>query len=216
MYDKEKVERVVNAKRISFYKKAGLTSFIIVACIVTSFLGFGDRVSFSCLAAVFPLLILLVRICKKYDTKVLFCPEIIGTNIKEYEYSIHSADQHRIFRKGNIPHNYSNKKPSIQRLNGTVYLKLNDGNIKSISGLYKSHMEIYEDGDTLLKYDGAKFPVVINRQAKKQPCPICGEVNDMTLDECRVCGLGIVKNKKSQKATDDIQSCGLMIYSPED
>ena len=54
-------------------------------------------------------------------------------------------------------------------------------------------MDIYEDGDILVKYAGTRFPVIVSRDAKKQPCPICGEVNDESREECRVCGLGIVK-----------------------
>ena len=125
---------------------------------------------------------------------VLFTPEIKGRNIKEYEYAIHGNRQERIYRKGNMPHTFTNKKILPLRLNGTVYLKLDDGNIKSISGLYKSHMDIYEDGDILLKYAGTKFPIILSREVKKQPCPICGEVNDETRDVCRSCGLGIIKN----------------------
>ena len=51
-----------------------------------------------------------------------------------------------------------------------------------------------EGGRLVLQYAGTRFPIVVSRDVKRQPCPLCGEVNDKSLAECRGCGLGIVKN----------------------
>lgn len=195
MYDKEKIEQVVNIKRKSFRIKVGTLVFCFLAALIIALLRIDDSITFLCLISEFPYLFLLIRACNRYDARSLFCPEIKGKNIKEYEYAINGDGTGRVFQRGNVPRIYSNRKLPHLRLNGTVYLELEDGSIKSFSGMYKSHMDIYEDGDTLLKYAGTKFPVVLGREVKKQPCPICGEVNDMTREECRVCGLGIVKRR---------------------
>ena len=56
--------------------------------------------------------------------------------------------------------------------------------------------KLFVEGDTLLKYAGTHFPIVVSREMQKQPCPICGEVNDMSADACHNCGLSIIKTTK--------------------
>jgi hypothetical protein len=143
----------------------------------------------------FPLILLLAATVKKYNARVLLSKEIRGKNIKEYEYGVHASGnaQGKIYRRVGIPLTHANRRASSPlRINGTVYLELENGNVTSISGLYKSHMDIYEDGDILVKYAGTRFPVVVSRDVYKQPCPICGEVNDKSRSECRTCGLSII------------------------
>ena len=195
-YDAEKISWIISNKRRSFKTRCTLTVTIMILALAVSIINFTDYLTVLCLMLEFPLMILLARLLKKYDAKTLLRGEIRGKNIKEYEYSVQAnADgRGRIYRRGIIPLTYANRKTSPPlRLNGTVYLEMDDGSVTSISGLYKSHMDIYEDGDVFLKYDGTRFPVVISRGVKKQPCPICGEVNDDSRDECRVCGLTIIK-----------------------
>lgn len=194
-YDDEKISWIIAARRRAFKIRCIIISSAILSLLCVSVVNISDYLTVLCSILMLPLLFRLLRLIKKFDASTLMKGEIRGKNIKEYEYSISgSTGQARIYRRTAIPFSFANKKAPPLRLNGTVYLELEDGNVTSISGLYKSHMDIYEDGDILLKYAGTRFPIVVSRDVKKQPCPLCGEVNDKSLAECRGCGLGIVKN----------------------
>lgn len=196
MYDSKEIKKIVKEKRKNFYIKTSLILCIMVTSLVLSLTGINDTLTVLGIVAEFPLFYLLVKTCNKSEAKVLLKGEIKGKNIKEIEYGIQNDGQPPIYRRGNMPHNMSNRKVHPRRLNGSVYLELKNGNIKEITSLYESHMNIYEEGDILLKYAGTKYPVVISRQSNKLPCPICGEVNNMSQDFCQNCGLGIIKNDK--------------------
>ena len=196
LYDEEKISWIIADRRRTFKIRLSLIAGAMLCALVISIINFTDYLTVLCLMAEFPLMLMLAGLLKKYDAKVLMRDEVRGKNIKEYEYAVNSGKggAGRIYRRVNTPMTYGNRRATAPtRINGTVYLELDDGNVTSISGLYKSHMEIYEDGDILVKYAGTKFPVVVIRDVKQQPCPICGEVNDSSRDECRVCGLTIVK-----------------------
>lgn len=192
-YDDERISLIINDRRRSFKIRCGVILALMIVFLTVSIINVSDYLTVLCSMLEFPLLFLLAVEIKKFDAKTLMSGEIRGKNIKEYEYGIHGTSTDRIYRRGNMPHTFANKKILHPRINGTVYLELEDGNVTSISGLYKSHMEIYEDGDILVKYAGTRFPIVEGRNVKKQPCPLCGEVNDSSRDACRVCGLAIIK-----------------------
>ena len=191
MYDLEKIHILVSEKRKRAIVRMAAVFAIMVIGIIICAVNFNDTATLiGVLAQPFGV-ILLFWIFKRYNGKILFSKEIRGTNIKEHEYGIQGDGQPRIYRRGNMPHNFSNRKDPPRRINGNVYVRLDDGNVREISGVYKSHLDIYEDGDMLLKPAGTRFPVVINRAPHRQPCPICGEVNDMSENACRSCGLNI-------------------------
>ena len=192
-YDAEKISWIVEAKRTAFWRRAACLLALMAAGLVIAIIGITDYLTVLCSLLEFPLMFLLFRLIRKYNADILLKGEIKGRNIKEYEYAVQTGTRTPIHRKLTVAQTFANRRASPLRLNGTVYLELEDGSITSISGLYKSHMDIYEDGDILLKYAGTKFPVVISRDVKKQPCPICGEVNDESRDECRTCGLSIIR-----------------------
>ena len=198
MYDLKEIQKIVNEKRKSFYIKISVIFCIMIASLALSLTGINNTVTLLGIAAEFPLLYLLVKTWNKCEAIVLLKGEIKGKNIKEIEYGIQNDGQPPIYRRGNMPHNMSNRKVHPRRLNGSVYLELENGNIREITNLYEAHMNIYEEGDILLKPAGTKYPAVISRQLKKQPCPICGEVNDMSDDACHNCGLGIIKIDKGE------------------
>ena len=192
-YDVEKIEFTVRSNKESFIKRIALIYVLFAAAMTICILDFNDYATVSSIIFLLILIVCGKKVFKKYAPKTLFCREITGVNRKEYEYAIQSDTRVKVFSKGNVPHTFANRKAAALRLNGTVYLELDDGSITSISGLYKSHMDIYEEGDTLIRYAGTKFPIVLSREVKNQPCPICGEVNDESMSECRGCGLTIVK-----------------------
>ena len=196
MYDSKEIEKLINAKRKNFYIKASVILCVMIASLVLSLIGLNDTITVLGVVAEFPLLYFLVKTWNKSEAKVLLKGEIKGKNIKEIEYGIQNDGQPPIFRWSNTPNTYANRKTHPRRLNGNVYLELDNGSVKEITGLYKSHIDIYEEGDILLKYAGTKYPVVLSRKIDIQPCPICGELNDMSRDACHNCGLGIIKNGK--------------------
>ncbi len=198
MYDLKEVEKIVNDKRKSFYIKASAILCIMIISLVLSLISINDTVTVLGIVAEFPLLYFLVKTWNKCEAKILLKGEVKGKNIREIEYGIQNDGYPPIFRWSNTPNTYANRKTHPRRLNGSVYLELDNGSIKEITGLYKLHIDIYEEGDILLKPAGTKYPVVISRKLDKQPCPICGEVNDMSADACHNCGLSIIKNDKGE------------------
>ena len=194
-YDEEKISWIIADKRRAFKIRFYIILTLMAGALIVSIVNISDYLTVLTAMLEFPLMLILLKLIKKHDARTLLSKEIKGKNIKEHEYAISGRPRTTVFRRVNVAHTFANKGSSPMRLSGTVYLQLDNGNVTSISGLYKSHMEIYEDGDVLLKYAGTKFPVVISRDAVKQPCPICGEVNDNSRDECRACGLTIVKSK---------------------
>lgn len=192
-YDTEKISISVKKRRIDFIKKAAALLSVLIASIIAIVINFNNYVSVICVLLILLSSALLAGYMRKFNVRLLFSKEICGKNKKEYEYRINGDKRNPIHSRGIVPHTYANRKSAPLRLNGTVYLELDDGSIKSISGLYKSHMDIYEEGDVLIKYAGTRFPIVLNRKVSIQPCPICGEVNDVSLDACRTCGLDIIK-----------------------
>ena len=195
-YDEERISWIVADKRRSFKIRFYIIAALMLGALTVSIINVSDYLSVLLAMIEFPLMLIMVRLIKKHDARVLLSKEIKGKSIKEYEYAISGRPRTMVFRRANVAHTFANRASSPMRLNGTVYLELEDGNVTSISGLYKSHMDIYEDGDMLIKYAGTKFPIIVGREVKKQPCPICGEINDSSRDACKACGLGIVKNRK--------------------
>ena len=192
-YDIEQISISVDRKRKAFLQQAAVMLAVILCALAVIVTNFNNYATVTCIVIVIYIVFLFTKHCRKYDVKSLFSREIKGKNLKEHEYNTYGKATHIAARRVNMPHTYANKKAPPLRLNGTVYLELEDGNIKSISGLYKSHMDIYEYGDVLIKYRGTKFPIVVSREATKQPCPICGEINDSSSERCRICGLRIIK-----------------------
>ncbi len=156
--------------------------------------------------ALFVILLLLLKLLDKYNPKILFSGEIKGENIKESEYEImkrgsYTGNGMRHKQVGGhgampyAPNTRANRKAFHKNMhfNGEIYLKSDDGGIHLLTGLYGSHLEIYEEGDVLLKPAGCKFPIVINRETERQPCPLCGEVNGEESAMCGGCGLKILR-----------------------
>ena len=205
-YDFNDLSMRIKANKKSFLIK----SFVLLLIAITNLLlillsedGNLIIVSSVCLFIVF---LLVEKLISDYNPKVLFSKEIKGRNVKEGEYEIIKRGSSwkggmrykQIGTSGGMqpfsPNTRANKKSFHKNLhfNGEVYLKTDNGEIKLISGLYPAHLEIYEDNDTLLKLAGAKFPVVINRELMRQPCPICGEINSDSEERCTSCGLKIL------------------------
>ena len=75
-------------------------------------------------------------------------------------------------------------------------MRCRDGNIYEATGLLPLHTDIYDDNDLLYKPEGAKYPIILDRETNSQPCPLCGTVNKKEEHECRHCGLPVVKGSR--------------------
>lgn len=198
-YDREEIEnRIFRKRKIFIIYTLSLLLCMIVALIFI-LVGWKDTLTFVMIVALLFSLGALSLVCSKFTPAILFRSEIRGTNILEVEYvSARNTSRMGLSRpKGSqfrLRFGSGANKKTIHngRIRSTVYLRLDDGNVHAISDLYKSSTDIYEIGDILVKYAGAKYPVIENRTVQRQPCPLCGEVNDMTRDACASCNLKIL------------------------
>ena len=62
MYDKERIERIVSAKRNAFYKRIGAIGFLMLTLLVIALINAKDSLSFICLAAELPMMLLFGRV----------------------------------------------------------------------------------------------------------------------------------------------------------
>ena len=211
-YDQAKLSVRIKKAKQDFFAKLSILLALLLSFILFMLLSDIGEVKIVSGVLIFVILLLLLRLFDKFDPKVLFSREIKGENIKESETEIMKRGSHK---GGNIgyrqvgsrtvgtrsgaapiaPSTRANRKPfhKDQHFSGEVYLKEDNGSITLLTGLYMSQMEIYEEGDTLLKPAGCKFPIVISRETERQPCPLCGEINGDERDVCSQCGLEISK-----------------------
>ena len=202
MYDSEEIKKVVKQKKTAIIIEFSIIIALMAIALILSVLNISSTVTFVCIVTELVLLFAIYKIFDVQSPLVYFSKEVRGVNIKEDEYISRKAYGPGLSWRqigGHAPpqpfapNTGANRRSTPPNVRGRVYLRLDDGNVAAISTLYKSHTELFDEGDTLLKYAGTQFPVVISRKLDRQPCPICGEINDMTADRCHICGLGIIR-----------------------
>ena len=207
MYDLEEIEKIVKQKRKMLITEFAIIITLMIAALILLILNINSTVTFICIVAELALLFAIYKIFDVQSPSIWFSKEIRGVNIKEDEYvSRKTPGPGLSWRQVGgpaspqpfAPNTGANRRRTPPNIRSRVYLQLEDGNIVTISTLYKSHTELFVEGDTLLKYAGTHFPIVVSREMQKQPCPICGEVNDMSVDACQNCGLSIIKTNKGE------------------
>ena len=207
MYDSKEIEKIVKQKRKMLITEIATIITLMIAALILLILNINSTVTFICIVAELALLFAIYKIFDVQSPSIWFSKEIRGVNIKEDEYvSRKTPGPGLSWRQVGgpaspapiAPNTGANRRRTPPNIRSRVYLQLENGNIVTISTLYKSHTELFVEGDTLLKYAGTHFPVVISRELQKQPCPICGEMNDMSADACHTCGLGIIKTKEGE------------------
>jgi hypothetical protein len=128
---------------------------------------------------------------------VLFSKEITGINIKEHEFAIvnlRPTFSARIIMPRRNTSSFANRSRRTKPPTGAiVYLRVADDDVAYIDGLTNAQTDIYEIGDTLYKYPGTRYPIIIGRKTISQPCPLCGTANKESEPECITCGLPITK-----------------------
>ena len=203
MYDSKEIEKIVKQKKKTLLIKLSIVSALMITSLILSLVNISITVTFVCIVAELVLLFAVYKIFDAQLPSVCFSKEIRGVNIREDEYVSRKAPGlgmrwHQVgtpaSRAPVIPKTGANKRRTPPNIRSRVYLQLEDGDVVIISPLCKSHTELFIVGDTLLKYAGTQYPVIINRKVNRQPCPICGEINDMSADSCHTCGLSIIKS----------------------
>ncbi|MBQ7392294.1 MAG: hypothetical protein IJV73_06365 [Clostridia bacterium] len=207
MYDSKEIEKIVKQKRKMLITEFATITALMIVALVLLIVNINSTVTFICIVAELALLFAIYKIFDVQSPSIWFSKEIRGVNIKEDEYvSRKTPGPGLSWRQVGgpaspqpfAPNTGANRRRTPPNIRSRVYLQLEDEKIVTISTLYKSHTELFVEGDTLLKYAGTHFPIVISREMLKQPCTICGEVNDMSADACHNCGLGIIKTDKGE------------------
>ncbi len=193
-YDFNELRLRVAKKRKMFFVRAAIVVLLMLCALVSALIGFNDAVTIIGFLAELPLLYILLGIINKHQAKIILSRELVGENIKEHEVGVQREGGAIYARRGNMPHTYANKKAAPRRVVGSLFLKLENGSVKEVSGLSEAELLIYEIGDTLMKPAGVRHLIVTSREVTNQPCPCCGKINNLKLDSaCSDCGLKITE-----------------------
>ena len=194
--------RIAKQKR-KFLAVFAVDLFALIGGIVFLLLDINNALFFRGIIIIAFTLLYMWCIFEKYSPKTLFSKELKGENIKEDVYEVY-VRRGVALRPKQVGMPYGGRPLSHTRmaktlLRSAVYLRLEDGNIKEIRGMRVEHVELYEDGDTLFKYAGTSYPIILSRETERQPCPLCGTINLTKDDACIHCGLKIEKEKKDEE-----------------
>lgn len=185
-YDTDDLKARVEQRKKKF-KSTVILSLLIIFMAIFLLFSYNDiTLEFICLISIILTIIYIFRCFKKVSPRILFSKEQRGINVKEDEYVTGAT---RITRYGGYRYRYSKS-----RHKGDIYIKLDSGEIVLFTCLPKSHLDIFEIGDTLVKYEGCAFPIVEGGKKLLSPCPLCGEVNDSSRYCCTRCGLKIIND----------------------
>lgn len=198
MYDFEKLSCIIEARRKRF--KLFIVLYVFMLIIGISLLFFKEKtLAFFGIVILILTVVFLAKLIQSYSPVLLFSKEKRGVLIKEHEYVANIkrglSARATVVRQTGATHstsgNAKSRRPHVR--SAYVYIREKNGDVLIIDGLSSLHTDIYEIGDELLRPSGARYPVILNRKAEKQPCPFCGRINDMNSFECSVCGLSIIK-----------------------
>lgn len=201
-YDLGEVQKRVASSKKKFILRFAITVSLIIAALVIIIINPNKTLTFVSIILELVSILYMMRIFEKFSPLVLFSKEVRGINIKEDIYSIvHKSGPGMSYKQVGAktmggppiaPSTGANKRRAPQAVRASVYLKQAEGSIALINGLYKSCVDVYEDGDELIKLAGTKYPMITSREVDKQPCPICGALNTASDVECSGCGLSII------------------------
>ena len=196
-YSAEEIKSFVKKRKKELLLRL-LISLLILSTAVTTMLVFPDvTIVFFAVAVIIFSTVYIIKTIIKYEPRVLFSREIVGENIKEHEFVVTDrrlafgarikavAPRRKIstFTGGRV-----RTKPPTSAI---VYLKVEGGDVIYLDGLTNAQTDIYEIGDTLYKYAGTRYPIIVGKEVSAQPCPICGTANKLIETRCITCGLDI-------------------------
>lgn len=199
LYSEGEIERRVYERRRRFLSVEICLGLLLVLLCTLVGMNISREISFGAVSLAIIAFIIFVRVWRKNKPEILFCRRLCGTNIAENEYiAVRYTGMGRTVRGTSVavPRRRGESAGSDQRprgLKGTVYLRLDNGNIDRVTDLPIACTDLYQEGDTILRYSGTKYPVVVDRAVEAQPCPICGKFNKPDQYSCARCDLPIEK-----------------------
>lgn len=192
-YNKDDIAKYVKKRRRDFiFKIVCSLLFVLISSLVIAL--FPEMtVIFVCVVIIIISVFYAIKTLKRYQPVLLFSEELQGENVKEHEFVVTnrrlSFGGRRSFSRFK-PVAYSSQRSRTKPpTSAIVYLKLPCGDVTYLDGLSGAQTDIYEIGDTLYKYPGTRYPIILNREVKAQPCPICGTANKASEEKCITCGL---------------------------
>ena len=194
-YNESDIAKHVKRQKRDFFIK--LISSLLLILLSALLIAFFPEVTliFICAVLIIISIAYAVKTVIRYHPGVLFSGEIKGVNVKEHEFVVTnrrlSFGMRRSFSRIRPANTASNKRRTKPPTSAIVYLRLKDGNVTYIDKLFNAQTDIYEIGDTLYKYPGTRFPIILNREVEAMPCPLCGTANKNTEPHCITCGLKI-------------------------
>ena len=192
-YNKDDIAKYVKKRRRDFiFKIVCSLLFVLISSLVIAL--FPEMtVIFVCVVIIIISVFYAIKTLKRYQPVLLFSEELQGENVKEHEFVVTnrrlSFGGRRSFSRFK-PVAYSSQRSRTKPpTSAIVYIKLPCGDVTYLDGLSGAQTDIYEIGDTLYKYPGTRYPIILNREVKAQPCPICGTANKASEEKCITCGL---------------------------
>ncbi len=192
-YNKDGIAKYVKKRRRDFiFKIVCSLLFVLISSLIIAL--FPEMtVIFVCVVIIIISVFYAIKTLKRYQPVLLFSEELQGENVKEHEFVVTnrrlSFGGRRSFSRFK-PVAYSSQRSRTKPpTSAIVYIKLPCGDVTYLDGLSGAQTDIYEIGDTLYKYPGTRYPIILNREVKAQPCPICGTANKASEEKCITCGL---------------------------
>lgn len=114
----------------------------------------------------------------------------VYTPIRRMNTLNYPGEVYHVYPKGYLK---PNQKP---KFGGICSLTLLDekGRRRKVFLATKTHLELYLDGDRVIKYSGLPYPIVIGRRPQRVACPACGTITDTDSEICSECAC-VLKNK---------------------
>jgi hypothetical protein len=196
-YDLEKLSWRVAQRKRRFFTTLAVYAFVAAIGGVMLFADNKTVVFLGVIIVIFALAALIGHVSRS-GVAYLFSGECRGINVKEHEYVANAprglSPSRAFMLRAKTYSRSGNPGPRTARVRQAyVYLRLPDGNVIILDGLSSLHTDIYEIGDELLRPSGARYPIVLNRELDRQPCPLCGRINGRDNMECASCGLDIIR-----------------------
>ena len=194
-YNESDIMKCIKKRKRDFLIKILCWSLLLVCAAALCAILRDITAIFISVAVIIISVIFLIRALRHYHPRILFSKEIRGTNIKEHEFAVTNMRptfSARIVMPRRKTSAFAGTKVRTKSpTSAIVYLKLESGDLTYIDGLTNAQTDIYEIGDTLYKYPGTRYPIILGREVKIQPCPLCGTANRAAESECITCGLEI-------------------------
>ena len=194
-YCEAEIKRRIAGRRRDFLVKIIAWALLDAAALTAAAIFPETTTVFVCTLTVIISAVFITKTVRRYHPKTLFSGEIKGINIKEHEFvksNLRPTFSARLIMPKAKTSGFAAQRTRTKApTSAIVYLKLENGDVTYIEHLTNAQTDIYEIGDTLYKYPGTRYPIIIGKESKTLPCPLCGTANKHIEERCLTCGLKI-------------------------